>query len=167
MAKEGRDEKGRFAKGNQIQRLTAADLLGKKPRFKTPDDLLQKCLDYFDYVDNNPSVSHEIITSGDKQTTKEVYKKNPYTWEGLCVYLGMSTLKYYKTKTEFDPVFEYLDKRIYNQKFEGASRGDFNATIIARDLGLRDKQEVEKTTIKLDGEDRDKRIKELLKKAKK
>ena len=167
MSKEGRDEKGRFAKGNQIQRLTARDLLGKKPRFKTPDDLLQACYDYFDYVNNNPSVSHEIITSGTKQTTKEVYKKNPYTWEGLCVFLGLSSLRYYKGKAEFEHVFTYIDKMIYHNKFEGASRGDFNATIIARDLGLRDKQEIEKTVTKLSGEERDKKIKELLKKAKK
>lgn len=36
-----------------------------------------------------------------------------------------------------------IDEIIYKQKFEGAAVGAFNANIIARDLGLADKKDVD------------------------
>lgn len=169
--KYGRNEKGHFAKGNQIQRLTAKDILGNNKKYETPEDLLNKALEYFEYIDNNPSVSHEITTTNKgSQTTKEIYKKNPYTIDGLCVFLKLTTLKHYRKRSEFLPVFNYIDKVIYNQKFSGATRGDFSATIIARDLGLVDKtdnkNENTNTNTEMTPEERDRRIKELEKKMK-
>ena len=125
----------------------------------------------FEYIDNNPSVSHEITTTNKgSQTTKEIYKKNPYTIDGLCVFLKLTTLKHYRKRSEFLPVFNYIDKVIYNQKFSGATRGDFSATIIARDLGLVDKtdnkNENTNTNTEMTPEERDRRIKELEKKMK-
>ena len=40
------------------------------------------------------------------------------------------------------PIITRIREAIYQQKFEGASVGAFNANIIARDLGLADKQDV-------------------------
>ena len=164
--KEGRNEKGHFAKGNQIQ-LTARDILGNNKRYETPEAMLDRCLDYFDSIDQSPSVSHEITTTNKgTQTTKEVYKKNPYTLFGLTLFLGLTTLRHYRDRSEYSQVFEYIDKRIYDQKFSGASRGDFSATIIARDLGLTDKTESknETTVIEMTDEERERRIEELKRK---
>jgi len=168
-AKEGRNSKGHFAKGNQIQRLTAKDILGNNKKYETPELLLDRCLDYFEDVDNNPSVSHEITTTNKgSQTTKEVYKKNPYTLEGLCVFLRLYSLRDYRGRPEFSQVFSFIDKVIYNNKFSGASRGDFSATIIARDLGLTEKTDNKNENInteaKMTDEERDRRIEELRRK---
>ena len=43
-------------------------------------------------------------------------------------------------------VIDDIEKIIYRQKFEGAAAGLLNANIIARDLGLRDKQDVDHTS---------------------
>ena len=161
--------KAQFEKGNQIQRLTARDILGNNKKYETPELLLDRCLDYFEDVDNNPSVSHEITTTNKgSQTTKEVYKKNPYTLEGLCVFLRLYSLRDYRGRSEFSHVFSFIDKVIYNNKFSGASRGDFSATIIARDLGLTERTDNSNnntnTNTEMTPEERDRRIAELEKK---
>ena len=48
---------------------------------------------------------------------------------------------------EFSSVITRIRETIYQQKFEGAAVGAFNANIIARDLGLADKT-INDTTIK-------------------
>ncbi len=42
---------------------------------------------------------------------------------------------------DFLGVITYIEDTIYNQKYEGAAVGTYNANIIARDLGLRDSQD--------------------------
>jgi len=44
---------------------------------------------------------------------------------------------------DFLRVVRDIEQTIYNQKFTGASADLLNANIIARDLGLRDKQDLE------------------------
>lgn len=43
---------------------------------------------------------------------------------------------------DFSAVINKIEEIIYQQKFEGAAVGLFNSNIIARDLGLRDKQDL-------------------------
>ena len=43
---------------------------------------------------------------------------------------------------DFSSVITRIEQTIYAQKFEGAAVGSFNANIIARDLGLKDKSEL-------------------------
>ena len=88
--------------------------------------------------------------------TVEIKTSRPYTLTALCLFLGVNT-QYFKTfkaqlKKE-DPLYEdfntiitRIEETIYSQKFEGASVGLFNANIIARDLGLSDKKELDHTT---------------------
>ena len=47
-----------------------------------------------------------------------------------------------KVSKDFLTVIRDIEQTIYNQKFTGASADLLNANIIARDLGLADKQEV-------------------------
>ena len=44
---------------------------------------------------------------------------------------------------DFSQVITRIGKIIYDQKFSGAASGFFNANIIARDLGLADKKEID------------------------
>lgn len=54
--------------------------------------------------------------------------------------------------SDFKGVITRINRRMYADKFEGATCGIFNANIIARDLGLTDKKEdtiiIEPTSIK-------------------
>ena len=67
-------------------------------------------------------------------------------------YLRISheTLREYRKRREFSGVVRAIDESIKNQKFDGAAAGFFNANIIARDLGLKDKSEVLNRNINAD-----------------
>ncbi|WP_448607583.1 terminase small subunit [Paenimyroides ceti] len=86
----------------------------------------------------------------------EIPVPRPYTLTALCLYLGINT-QYFKTfkaqLNEDDPLYEdyntvitRIEETIYTQKFEGSAIGLFNQNIIARDLGLSDKKELDHTT---------------------
>ena len=61
----------------------------------------------------------------------------------LCIYLDISTTcwEVYKNRDGFKAVTTRICEIIRAQKFQGAASEFFNANIIARDLGLSDKQE--------------------------
>ena len=61
---------------------------------------------------------------------------------GLCNFidLAISNFKEYEKREDYQAVTTRVRQIIYNQKFEGAASGFLNANIIARDLGLADKQ---------------------------
>lgn len=91
------------------------------------------------------------------------------TLSGLCLFLDIheDTWRLYRAKEDFIEVTTRAEKVIYDQKFSGAAADLLNANIIARDLGLKDRQEVEDVTP--DKGDRDKRrsrIKELFNRGK-
>ena len=83
----------------------------------------------------------------------ELPTARPYTIQGLCSYLDGINVGYFndfeeslKDKTDnaskdFSVVITRIRETIYQQKFEGATVGAFNATIISRDLGLTDKKD--------------------------
>lgn len=83
----------------------------------------------------------------------EIPTARPYTLTALCLYLGVNT-KYFSDfkknlkegDEDFSEVVTRIEETIYSQKFEGAAVGAFNANIIARDLGLSDKKELDHTT---------------------
>jgi hypothetical protein len=59
----------------------------------------------------------------------------------MCVFLDIpfKTLLEYEKRDGFSEVLTRVREIIVAQKFEGASVGAYNATIIARDLGLVEK----------------------------
>lgn len=128
--------------GNQFWKLRSKH--GRDKLFKTPKLLWEAACEYFEWCDANP------IEAEDNKGTKNVNKvkfKRPYTLHGFALYCDASSSWYNefkKTATkDYLLVIRKIDDIIYNQKFEGATIGIFNANIIARDLGLTDKQEHE------------------------
>ena len=116
---------------------------GRKRIFQNPKVLLNGALEYFKSVDENPWYETKPhVVNGEIQYSK-LAKPRPYTILGLCLFLRIShdTLREYRKRPEFSGVIKVIDETIKNQKFEGAAAGFFNANIIARDLGLRDKVE--------------------------
>lgn len=119
---------------------------GRPTIFKDADELEHACLEYFEWTEANPLLEQQVQFSSKQamwaKTDKN--KKRPYTQGALCIYLGIpqSTWVNWRKSDKFKTVVSRIEEVIFHQKFEGASAGFFNANIIARDLGLADKQEI-------------------------
>lgn len=141
---DGRDEKGKFAEGNELWQL--AKNQGKPLAFESPEDMWQRACKYFEWVEENPLLEDVVFNHRDFGIIHgEIKKKRPFTLFGLCIHMGVRS-KYITefdltSKPEYADVITRIREIIYNQKFEGAASGFFNANIIARDLGLADKSE--------------------------
>jgi len=143
-------------KGNQY----ALGVSGKPKRFKTPDELLDAFTAYKAEVNNNPWLKHEAIKSGEfSGQLISIPLQRPYTLKGFSVFCGLSfqgLLNYGNSEgyEDFFDIYKKIEIECEVQKFEGATVGAFNASIIARDLGLTDKQDIttqgEKITPKID-----------------
>jgi len=114
---------------------------GRNTLFETPALLLETAQEYFEWCDSNPLKEEKIFCFQGDIIKDEITLKRVYTISGLCVYIGCSSSYFRNFKTEnqdFLTVLDYIRETIYTQKFEGASVGLFNASIIARDLGLKE-----------------------------
>lgn len=114
---------------------------GRDKIFSTPSILWESACEYFQWCEDNPWQEQDWVGKDGDEVTKN--KVRPYTLSGLCVYLecGEQTLRDYGKREDFSEVYTRIEQIIRTQKFEGAATGFFNANIIARDLGLSDKQE--------------------------
>lgn len=135
-------KKGGAPKGNQFWRVRSSH--GRKPIFANSEALQDACLEYFQWVEDNPLMSSELVTFQGKGTLAEVPKMRAMTIGGLCIFLDIdrTTWADYASKKDFSSVTREVEEIIRTQKFEGASAGFLNANIIARDLGLADKSEL-------------------------
>jgi len=124
---------------------------GREKIFASAQLMWAAAEEYFEWCDNNPWINKEAIKSGDRAGTLiDIPTQRPYTLSGLCVYIGCNEA-YFRTfkaqlpkdEEDFNTVISEIEQVIYTQKFEGAAVGTFNANIIARDLGLKEKSETE------------------------
>lgn len=137
---EGRGDKGYFLPGNKFWHMRKKH--GGPRIFETPDDLEAACMQYFDWVDENPLYEAKAFGSGLRMN---VPKARAMTIHGLCIFIGIGrrTWDSYRDREEFKEVIEMAESVMFDQKFAGAAAGFFSAAIIARDLGLADKTQVE------------------------
>jgi len=128
-------------KGNQFWKARSSH--GRKPIFSDPDILWEACKEYFQWVDDNPLLEEKIFHNSGEVTRTTVAHMRAMTASGLCLFLDIdeTTWYAYAKKDDFSHITTRAEKYIYNQKFAGASADMLNANIIARDLGLKDKQE--------------------------
>lgn len=130
-------------KGNKFWEMRSTH--GRNPIFKNPDDLWDACCQYFEYVHENPLLEDKAFAFQGVVTHEPVAKMRAMTLSGLCIYLDIDdvTWKNYRERDDFFRVTSRAEKIIYEQKFTGAAADLLNANIIARDLGLQDKQSVD------------------------
>jgi len=133
-------------KNNQFWRL-ATNPAGAPKRFDSPQELWGKCCEYFQWVEENPLIEAETVKFQGEATLTEVPKMRAMTTGALCVFLGIAvkTWNNYRNKDnykEFLPVVIQVEEIIRAQKFEGAAADLLNANIIAREIGLADKQNI-------------------------
>ena len=121
---------------------------GRKPIFETPEQLWDACLQYFQWNLDNPIITKEVVKYQGEATLADVPKMRAMTTSGLCIYLGIGTSTWNDYSKRNDKTKDYsvvttrAEEIIYNQKFSGAAAEQLNPNIIARDLGLVDKQDV-------------------------
>lgn len=132
-------------KGNQFWKARSKH--GRDKIFSSPDILWEACTEYFEWVDKHPLMAAELVKFQGRYRTAKVAKMRAMTLTGLFIFLDIDkkTWALYKDREDFIPVITRVEEIIITQKFEGAAAELLNANIIARDLGLADKQKVEVT----------------------
>lgn len=124
----------------------------------TPEEFWLACCEYFDWGLENPLFTAQVGSfQGDHEIVK-VPRNRVFSKAGLMTHLGMTPNQWswLAEKDEFKEIISYCEQIIYVQKFEGAASGLFNATVIARDLGLVDKrEETGKVTVVINKDDAD------------
>lgn len=134
-------------KGNKFWQARSSH--GRNPVFENPEDLLSACQEYFKWVEENPLYETKVFHNQGEIVSTEVPLMRAMTLSGLCIFLGISDQAWrnYRERKDFVGVTNEIEKIIRTQKFEGASANLLNSNIIARDLGLSDKQNVESTNV--------------------
>lgn len=150
-----RHKDGKLKSGAQLYKLRDYKPTGYKI---TPTELMQKAREYIEDTKARPIMQNAI-----HQRSGEIIQiplQRPLTIEGLCNYIGITVKTLHnwekpqqepKTDEERERNASYLQiiarirQLIYEDKLTGAAVGIYNANIIARDLGLTDKREVETT----------------------
>lgn len=138
-------ETGRFLPGNRF--WEARSSAGPKPKFDGPDPLWAACVEYFEWVEDNPLYEDKLVTFQGIATHEPVAKMRAMTIGGLCLFLdvtdeswrGWKTRGHDQHRPDLLGVIARAEAVIYQQKFSGAAADLLNPNIIARDLGLADK----------------------------
>jgi hypothetical protein len=119
---------------------------GRKPIYSSPDDLMDACIQYFEWNEDNPLFDVKVTQYQGEAVDLPVAKMRAMTIASMCLYIGMSVDAWsdYRHREGFSGVTKEAEQIIYAQKFAGAAADMLNANIIARDLAL-----VEKTETKL------------------
>lgn len=133
--------------GNKFWEMRSSH--GRTPKFKKPEDLWSACLEYFEWVEANPLHEAKAFAYQGLVTVTSLPKMRAMTISSLCIFLdiGVQTWHDYRDKEDFSVVTTRVDEIIRTQKFQGAAADLLNPNIIARDLGLTEKSELDQRTI--------------------
>lgn len=119
---------------------------GRQFKYTDPQELLEDCTEYFEWCENNPIMESRILNTKDGPMVKEVPRMRAYTLMGLLTFLGINAdtwiSQWSKPGHHLSEVTVLVEQIIRNQKFTGAAAFQLQPNLIARDLGLADKQEV-------------------------
>lgn len=128
--------------GNRFWEMRSSH--GRQPIFKNPEDLWAAATEYFAWVEANPLYEDKLFAYEGEITHAPAARMRAMTLGGLCIFLDIarSTFDEYASREGFSAITRQIAEVVRAQKFEGASAGLLNANIIARELGLADKQEL-------------------------
>jgi len=129
-------------KGNRFWMVRSSN--GRNPIFDDSEKLWESCIEYFDWVEDNPLHEEKTAQFQGEFIKTSINKMRAMTIAGLCVFLDIDTTTWenYREKEDFFRVTNKVDEIIRTQKFTGAAANLLNANIIARELGLTDKRDI-------------------------
>lgn len=132
-------------KGNQFWKARSKH--GRDKIFASAELLWEACCEYFEWVEANPLWEAKLSQFQGEPVDLTIPKMRAMTIEGLCLFLDIDvkTWRNWRTDDDFVPIVTRVESIIRTQKFTGAAADLLNPNIIARDLGLADKQEVKTT----------------------
>lgn len=121
--------------------------------FEDPNDLIKAICSYFEWLENNPHVTVQPSSYQGNVQLVEVPRKRVATLRGLCLHIGCGYETWLdwkgarvgprsRSRPDLQPVIEWAETAIYEDKYNGAAAGVLNAALIMRDLGLAEKNEV-------------------------
>ena len=122
--------------------------MGKHKYIETPEKLWELFCSYVEHERNNPMYKRDYV--GKDGEEKDTPLQVPITFEGFECYLWdlgiISDLGDYSKNDndryrDYAPIITRIRQNCFVQNFKGASVGVFNHNIIARKLGLVEKQE--------------------------
>jgi len=126
--------------------------MGHNKAIGSPDELWSLFVDFEQNLKENPIIKSEYNMKAG--CLVEIPLERPLTWSRFDCYvndLGIITdLEDYRQNrdnrySDYGGVVTRINKKMYSDKFEGAAVGIYNHNLIARDLGLQDKQQTEHT----------------------
>lgn len=128
-------------KGNQFWKARTKH--GRDKLFSSGEALWEACQEYFQWVEDNPLWEEKLFAFQGQITRDTVYKMRAMTIGGLCTFLDIdqSTWWEWRRQDGFSKIVTRVEEIIREQKFSGAAAELLNPNIIARDLGLVEKQE--------------------------
>ncbi|MCD7937496.1 MAG: DNA-packaging protein [Tannerellaceae bacterium] len=100
---------------------------------------------YFRWCDNHPWVTRKNKQKANGTETDEAPVQRPYSLAAFLLYIALPEAEWEQRKQTSGPevrhTMERIESVIDTQLLEGALTGAFNASLVARKLGLADKQE--------------------------
>ncbi len=111
----------------------------------TPEKLWEEFIAYDTWVRENPLKEQLIFHAQGVITKTDATKMRAMTLKGFQLFADIShtTWDNYEKNEDFVAIATCIRDAIYTYKFEGASATLLNPNIIARDLGLVDKQQTD------------------------
>ena len=117
-----------------------------RPRKFKPAELLDEFQNYIQDRMSNPIVETEeetgVVGKNSSAKTKEKSHPQLLSVADFCVYLGCSRNWWNELPDEYLGVKSHISTYIDNFQLKGASIGVFNANIVSRLLGLKEKTEL-------------------------
>lgn len=131
--------------GNQFWKARTKH--GRDKLFASAEALWEACCEYFEWVEANPLWESKLFSYQGEITEGIAPKMRAMTIDGLTLFLDIDeeTWRRWREDKDFCGVVTRADKVIRSQKFSGAAADLLNANIIARDLGLADKKDLQST----------------------
>lgn len=135
-----------FKPGNKFWEARATN--GRDLIFQTPELLWEACVEYFNWVHDNPLMEAKPFSYQGESWVESVSKMRAMSKAGLCIFLDIdeTTWDLYRKRDDFIGVTTKVESIIRTQKLEGAAADLLNPNIIARDLRLKDTSEIEHTS---------------------
>lgn len=131
-------------KGNQFWKARSKH--GRDSIVQDVETLENAADEYFQWCDDNPILEMDYKVAGGEIVPVSLphpraFKKEEFArWCGLSEWRLVTDLA--NKGEDFSQVITRIEKTIADQKYDYAVVGMFNATIVARDLGLSDRQDV-------------------------
>jgi hypothetical protein len=137
-----KDAKGRFIPGNQLWRRQPRPNVPL--RYKTAQDLYDACMEYFDWVEDNPLLEEKAFHYQGEIIKDSVAKKRMPTISGLIVFLGIcnDTWYSYAKRPAHSKIVNWVNDVIYDWRLSGGAAGLFDPGIVTRILGLAEKRDM-------------------------